>query len=289
MGNERSRYVMSGQDFFEPGLPIFVNRAYETFDLAEHSHEFIEMTYVSEGAGVHYIAGEAIPAGYGTLFFIPVGQSHVFRPKTIKKDRPLIVYNCLFPVSYLAELRSGSLYASEICDSFSREGMGWFSVQDASGEYHAMFRELYREFSSRPPGYPAVLASLVVRILTGLFRHQLQAAPAPAGKPEWLSIDEAVSYIGRHYAAELRLSGLAAQASLSERQFSRLFKRQTGMGFTEYMQGIRMEAACRLLLESRSSVAEIAAAVGYSDLKFFHRLFKRKTGMTPRQFRSANR
>ncbi|WP_426452430.1 helix-turn-helix domain-containing protein [Paenibacillus sp. S-38] len=91
-----------------------------------------------------------------------------------------------------------------------------------------------------------------------------------------------MSYIDRNYAAELRLGELASQANLSERQFSRLFRRQTGMTFTDYVQSIRMDAACRMLKHSRISVGEIAAAVGYSDLKFFHRLFKKKNrGYSP--------
>lgn len=287
MSVKRSSYVMSGESFFEPGVPIFVNRASETFELTEHSHEFIEITYVSEGAGVHYIAGEAVPVEHGTLFFIPVGRSHVFRPKTLKKDRPLIVYNCLFPAVYLTELRSGFPQGADICELLADERLPWFSMKDAAGEYHAMFREMYREFSAKPPGYLAVLASLVVRILTGLYRHRLQLGTSNGDRPQWLTVDEAITYINRNYATDLKLGELAAKANLSERQFSRLFQRQTGMNFTNYLQSIRMDAACRLLTGGRSSVGEVAAAVGYADLKFFHRLFKKKIGTTPKQYREV--
>ncbi|GLX70491.1 AraC family transcriptional regulator [Paenibacillus glycanilyticus] len=286
MSIRRSTFVMSGDTFFEPGVPIYVNRAYESFDMHEHSHEFVEITYVSEGAGVHYIAGETVPAPHGTLFFIPVGQSHVFRPQTPKKDRPLIVYNCLFPASYLTELGSGFPHASELYESFV-DGP-WFSLKDTTGEYHAIFRELYQEFAAKPPGYLVVLASLVLRILTGLYRHKLQLVAPLGDRPQWLSVDEAIAFIDQNYAAELRLGILASQAKLSERQFSRLFRSQTGMSFTEYVQNIRMETACRLLTASRSSVEEIANAVGYADLKFFYRLFKKKTGISPRQYRDMD-
>ncbi|WP_127492244.1 AraC family transcriptional regulator [Paenibacillus glycanilyticus] len=287
MSIKRSSYVMSAASFFEPGVPLYVNRAYESFDMDEHSHEFVEITYVSEGAGVHYIAGEAVPVEHGTLFFIPVGQSHVFRPKTPKKDRPLIVYNCLLPSSFMSELRDGFPYASEILDCFTDESLSWFSVKDSTGEYHAMFRELYQEFAAKPPAYMVVLASLVMRILTGLYRHKQQII-APAGdRPQWLSVDEAIAYIDRNYSSELKLGELAAQARLSERQFSRLFRRHTGMSLIEYVQSIRMDAACRLLTAGHGSVEEIAGAVGYADLKFFYRLFKKKTGVTPRQYRDA--
>ncbi|MGG1552600.1 helix-turn-helix domain-containing protein [Paenibacillus ferrarius] len=286
MSIRRRSFVMLEDSFFHPGVPIYVNRAYESFESSEHSHEFIEITYVSEGAGVHYIDDEAVPALHGTLFFIPVGCRHVFRPKTPEKDRPLIVYNCLIRTAYLTELGNGFPQASGICGIFADSSLHWFTMNDSSGEYQAMFRELYREFSTKPPGYLAVLTSLIIRILTGLYRHRLQIDAPAVEKPLWLTLEEAISYVDRHYSTDIRLGELAARSNLSERQFRRLFKSQTGMSFTDYLQSIRIEAACKLLIGSRSSVSEVAASVGYADMKFFHKLFKKKTGITPGQFRN---
>lgn len=285
----RSSFVMSGEEFFGPDTPVYVNRAYENFELHEHSHEFVEITYVSEGSGVHYIDDEALPVEHGTLFFIPVGRSHVFRPRTTKKDRPLIVYNCLFPVTYVSGLRDAFPQAGDICDCFADEHADWFSIKDSAGAYHLLFQELYSEFSARPPGYLAVMAALIVRILTGLYRQQLQSGTSAGARPQSVAVEEAIAYIKSNYAGGLTLSGLAAAANLSQRQFSRLFRHQTGMSFTGYLHNIRMDAACRLLADTSRSVAEIAAAVGYADLKFFHQLFKRKIGMAPRQYRVSVR
>ncbi|MDH6368841.1 AraC family L-rhamnose operon transcriptional activator RhaR [Paenibacillus sp. PastF-3] len=289
MSIRRSTFVMSGDSFFEPGVPIYVNRAYETFELNAHSHEFIEITYISEGAGVHYIDDEVVPVEHGTLFYIPVGRSHVFRPKTSMKTRPLIVYNCLFPVKYLSELQATFPHTTDICEFFTDMQLQWFSMKDVNGAYHIMFRELFREFSAKPPGYLAVLDALVVQILTGLFRHRLQNV-APAGaKPQWMAVDEAIAFITYNYANGLKLGDLANKANLSERQFSRLFQHQTGMNFTDYMQSIRMDAACRMLSGGQRSVSEIASAVGYADLKFFHHIFKKKIGMSPKQYSNSIR
>ncbi|AIQ45833.1 AraC family transcriptional regulator [Paenibacillus sp. FSL R7-0273] len=285
----RSRFIMSGEEFFGPGIPVYVNRAYENFELHEHSHAFVEITYVSEGSGVHYIDDEAIPVEHGTLFFIPVGRSHVFRPRTTKKDRPLIVYNCLFPLTYMEGLRGAYPQAADICDYFTVEHIPWFSVKDTTGSYHMLFQELYSEFSARPPGYLAVIAALIVRMLTGLYRQQLQSGTSAGARPQWTAVDEAIACIKANYAGGVTLGGLAAAANLSERQFSRLFRQQTGMSFTGYLHNIRMDAACRLLTDPGYSVAGVAAAVGYADLKFFHQLFKRKIGMAPRQYRLSVR
>lgn len=286
---KRSQALLRMDAFFEPGVPFYVNRVSESFDMLEHSHEFVELTYVSEGSGVHYIGGEAWPAEQGSLFLIPVGLSHVFRPKTPRKDRQLVVYNCIFPADYLRELETAFPRDREVFAAFLEPDMPWLEIKDQSGEYHALFRELYREYAGRSPGWLLLLTSLLVRVLTGLYRHKLQLDPPSVKRQGSLTIDESIAYMERHFASDLRLGELAVQASLSPRHFSRLFARQTGMSFTAYLQGIRMDAACRMLLESDGSVSEIAARAGYSDLKFFHRLFKQKTGLTPRQYRQRRK
>lgn len=287
MGIERSSFIMSGDSYFAPGVPISVKRVYETFEMDTHSHDFIEITYISEGVGVHHIDDAAIPLEQGTLVFIPVGPSHVYRPKTLIKGNPLIVYNCLFPVKYLSEVHSCFPQAKEICEYFSNEKLSWFSMKDSDGSYHILFRELYREFSVKPPGYLAALSALVVQLLIGLFRYRLQIDKALAEKPQWMAVHEAIAFINSNFANGLKLSELADNAHLSKRHFSRLFQKQTGMSFTNYLQNIRVDAACGFLSEGSSSVADIAASVGYTDMKFFHQLFKKKIGMTPLEYRNA--
>ncbi|PQP83557.1 AraC family transcriptional regulator [Paenibacillus sp. PCH8] len=285
MNIRHSNFIMSGDGLFAPSVPINVNRVYETFELNSHSHDFFEITYISEGAGVHYIDGEAVPVEQGTIIFIPVGCTHVYRPKTLKKDRPLIVYNCLFQEKYLTELHSCFPQAPDICEYFANKQLHWFSMKDLDGTYHYLFRELYREFATKPPGYLAALSALVMQILIGLFRHRVQNVTSLEKKTQWMAIDEAITFINSNYASGLKLSEIADRANLSKRHFSRLFQDHTGMSFTNYLQNIRMDAACRLLSEGRSSVAEIAASVGYLDMKFFHQLFKKKIGMTPLAYR----
>lgn len=289
MSVKRTVMRMLGEHFFEPGVPIFVNRAVETFELIEHSHDFVELTYVSEGSGVHYISGEAMPVSQGDVFFIPVGVSHVFRPAAPKQNRTLIVYNCLFPSDYIERLQASFPDSAPILASFADVTTGWLQIRDP-GEFHALFKELYREFAGKQPGYYSLLTSLIIRIMVGLHRHlQLGAGFKPSGGGlTWHTIDKAIAYMDVNYASPMTLKELAAEAKLSERQFSRLFRKQTGMNYSAYLQNIRIAAACRLLKSSRDSVQNIAGAVGYADLKFFHRLFKRKTGVTPRRYRLQN-
>ncbi|NGZ76968.1 AraC family transcriptional regulator [Saccharibacillus alkalitolerans] len=283
----RSVERLLGTYFFESGLPVYVNRARETFEMLEHTHDFIELTYVSEGSGVHYIGEENLRVSRGDVFFIPVGVPHVFRPAAPGRGRELIVYNCIFPAGYLQELETKFPEAAALLAAFREPDRPWCRLRDP-GEFRGWFKELYLEYAARRPGREAMLAALIVRMLIALHRQlPSEAAPPQEKTPRGAgpSIDDAVRRIEEGYAEAPTLKELALQAGLGERQFSRLFARRTGMNFSAFLQNTRIEAACELLTASNLGIPQIAAAVGYGDLKFFHRLFKRKTGITPLAYR----
>ncbi|MCF2941311.1 AraC family transcriptional regulator [Paenibacillus alkaliterrae] len=131
-----------------------------------------------------------------------------------------------------------------------------------------------------------MLTTLVVRILIGLYRRTCEDTGSHA---LWSPVAQAVACMEAHFRSkELSLDKLAAEAKLSERQFSRLFRKQVGMSYITYLHNLRIDAACRMMKSSLDSIPSIASAVGYLDMKFFRRLFKRKTGLTPGQYRTAS-
>jgi AraC family transcriptional regulator len=99
-----------------------------------------------------------------------------------------------------------------------------------------------------------------------------------------------VEYIEEHLDAGLTLERLAAAAHLSAYHFARQFKAATGLPPHQYVIARRVERAQRLLQQNRDlSLAEIAAAAGFSDQSQFSHHFKRVVGVTPRQFRRSAR
>ena len=74
-------------------------------------------------------------------------------------------------------------------------------------------------------------------------------------------------------------------AGIPERTLKRRFKAATGVTLIDYLQNVRIEEAKRLLETGNRPVDEISVAVSYEDASFFRRLFKRRTGMTPGQYR----
>ncbi|WP_122424481.1 AraC family transcriptional regulator [Pseudomonas viridiflava] len=100
-------------------------------------------------------------------------------------------------------------------------------------------------------------------------------------------INKAFDYLLSELNNDIRLSVIAQRLEMTDPGFSRFFKRNTGHGFIELMRKLRIQRACRLLLQSDMSVSDICFEVGYANLSNFNRHFRVETGQTPSDYRRA--
>jgi AraC-like DNA-binding protein len=100
-------------------------------------------------------------------------------------------------------------------------------------------------------------------------------------------INKAFDYLLSELTGDLRLSVIAQRLHMSEPGFSRFFKRITGHGFIDLMRKLRVQRACRLLLQTEMSVADICFEVGYANLSNFNRHFRIEMDQTPSEYRRA--
>ena len=108
------------------------------------------------------------------------------------------------------------------------------------------------------------------------------------GNPESRQLNDALSFIRQHFAENLTLEEVAAQAYVSPFYLSHMFKEKLGVTFVEYLTRVRMETAKNYLLNTRLSIADIAERVGYEDAGYFGKVFKRAAGVTPKGFRRGD-
>ncbi len=101
------------------------------------------------------------------------------------------------------------------------------------------------------------------------------------------AILQAQDWIEAHHAEHLSLARIAVEAALSERTLKRRFQQATGLSPIVYLQQVRIDRAKRLLLATALPVKAIAYEVGYENLSFFVRLFRKETGQTPGAWRSS--
>lgn len=98
-------------------------------------------------------------------------------------------------------------------------------------------------------------------------------------------ITEAKRYIQQHYQEALRLEDVSSAVGFNATYFSTLFKKETGQNFMDYLTDLRIGKAKELLCGDDLSVQDVAEMVGYRDLKYFSRLFKKTTGVSPSDFK----
>jgi AraC-like DNA-binding protein/ligand-binding sensor protein len=100
------------------------------------------------------------------------------------------------------------------------------------------------------------------------------------------AITKAKAFIEEHHTEEISLGMVAGAVHTSTFYFCKLFKRSTGVNFTEFVSRVRAEKARNLLLNPNLRISEIAYAVGFQSLTHFNRVFKKVMGQSPTEYRT---
>ncbi|WP_207532745.1 AraC family transcriptional regulator [Desertivirga arenae] len=98
-------------------------------------------------------------------------------------------------------------------------------------------------------------------------------------------LDKAFQYMNENYQKEISLIDIAKLVNMTEESFSRFIKKRTGNTFISSLNEIRLGHASRMLIDTTHSITEICYLCGFNNISNFNRLFKKKKGCTPKEFR----
>jgi AraC-like DNA-binding protein len=101
-------------------------------------------------------------------------------------------------------------------------------------------------------------------------------------------VEKVVDFINENFSRTIRLAEAAELVEMAETAFSRFFKAKTGITFVDYLNDIRIGHASRLLIDTTSPIAEIAEECGFTSLTNFNRIFKKRKGLVPKDFREKH-
>jgi AraC-like DNA-binding protein/mannose-6-phosphate isomerase-like protein (cupin superfamily) len=102
-----------------------------------------------------------------------------------------------------------------------------------------------------------------------------------------VGIRRALHYALAHFREETHLKEVIGLTGMTKATFSRQFKQHFGWSYTDFVNHLRLQAACRDLSETEKPITEIAYESGFGQLTFFYRFFRREIGSTPKAFRAA--
>lgn len=291
--------VYRGENYFEDNASICLTIATVKNEKPsiKHSHDFIEIAYVHSGRGHHVIGNDQYAVSKGDLCIINHDFPHAFTPDK-KETQEMLIHNCVFMPEFIdySLLNTNDfkdVAASILFNSFFVEDKPVIRIK-LSGADQMEIEELYRkmqiEYFTTPKGYINVLRSLLIEMLTKIFRI------LECGDTEKRNINsqradivkKTLEFLKSNYAsAELNMNELAMRTFLSRSYLSKLFKESTGQSLSEYLQNLRISEACVLLKSTDKKIADIMFDVGFKDVKHFNSLFKKITGLTPREYRGT--
>ena len=228
------------------------------------------------------------------------------------RDRPRAT---LCPGSYLVIPAGCEHRVSNAIDEPGRRiGLNLRTLYDHSRKFavftasdYRMFLRVLKESACRPipcpPNMKYTLAELnklirmnrlstaeygYLRILCcGILYAAVRPPEANPSSPAKI-MDEAVKWLGNHFTEKVSVDRLTAYMGYSRARLFTLFKEHTGLSPNDYLMRLRIGESKKLLSDGTQSVREIALECGFQDDKYFCRLFKRQTGMTPLAFRRKN-
>ena len=149
---------------------------------------------------------------------------------------------------------------------------------DPSDGIVSLFREIGRRGDGR---YARLLLNAIVCDLT----ERGRAVKGCESAGTFSFVARVLQRINTDFREDLSLKLLAGELGITPQYLSRVFCKNVGIGFSEYLVRLRLERACLYLRETSLSVTEIAYEVGYRDLSHFMRSFKQSFGMTPLAYR----
>ncbi|HBG26948.1 MAG: hypothetical protein A2Y10_12335 [Planctomycetes bacterium GWF2_41_51] len=98
-------------------------------------------------------------------------------------------------------------------------------------------------------------------------------------------IDKVLQYINQHYSEEINLAEVAGSIHMSDSALSRFFKRTTGKNFIDYLNEMRINSACSMLIETDMNISEICFRSGFQGIANFNRRFRQIKKVCPKEFR----
>lgn len=259
---------------------------------SRHDHVFHEIVYVEAGAADHRTVQGVQPLRPGDLIVIRPQIWHAY-----ERPRGLCIYNCLFTVGRLRQFDPWMGKLDSALDLFRRrptrdEAPVLLHASPAQRQgIHGRLNTLMAELQHQEPGWHAAAAANLLDLLVTISRlHQRQPNQPPLAITDrtHLAVLEAVSYLEAHFDRPVSLAQLAKMTHVSPGHLCRSFRKSMGMGTVEFIHRLRAEEACRLLRLTDMLVHEIASRVGYDEVAYFSRSFRRQVGMSPRQYRNEH-
>lgn len=253
--------------------------------VALHWHDDAEIIYIKKGRGIVSVDLEDIRVEAGDIVFILPGRLHSIRSyPNVRMEYENIIFDMEFLSSKLPE-RMYSEYFTPMLDGelefpvlISPETCRKYA--DAA-HFIDMADDCCRD---RAQAYEIAVKGYLFCFFSALF-SDCKPVSAYKTNDNVEKLKSVLRHIEKNYSDIITIDEMASLCCFSSSHFMRFFKQTMGMPFTTYLNDYRLTLAAKSLLETHKAVLEIASECGFENLSYFNRIFKKKYGITPREYR----
>lgn len=271
----------------DAAYPIRIHRSEQYFEFPAHYHKELEVIFVTKGQLVVQVNQSTYTLSAGDLLF--VGRHHIH---TYIKDHNLDMptyYMLIFDWNYLDDLNKHISNLPYLASIFLETHYISTMVQE---DIQNAFYQLYEEYQHKNIGREVMIVSQLYYIIAKAAKAIDTAQTDPIDLKRLHKTHSLIyainSLIYNHYMEDITLEDAAESAGYSIYHFTRLFKKETGFTFKEYLNNFRVHKAIESLSNASLSMTDIALSCGFGSIKSFNRNFKHIKGMTPSAYKKAN-
>lgn len=252
-----------------------------------------EFLYVRHGEAATYMNGERYLLPAGKMVCIPAGILHqneivsvpnaqligihfdFFDELDIKTDEDMIVNG--------SDAEPGRFAIEAVAESFSP--LFEKPIVTPSPAFVHLMEQIVTEFNMRQPGYLLICKAMMLQLLGLLLRGQVMHNPTSLDSPHAPGIAAIMAQIEAAPQDSWSNQLIASNLNLSGDYMIKMFKKLAGQSPGEFVQTVRLREARRLLRETTDSIEAIGSKVGYADVHYFSRIFRKSEGISPSQYR----
>lgn len=257
----------------EKNFPIRFNLVRNASSLNPHWHEHIELLFFISGTTSVMCGNKNYSVKPNDLIFVNSNNLHAFASDAS------ISYDCIIiNPGFFSDVNFENILIETHVknDEFIKR-----TIQCA-----------VKEYSDREAGWDMTVKAKIYELTAYLLRNykvaELSESLYNARIAKLKRINMLLQFISEHYNEKISTSALAKKCFLSEEYFCRFFKSEIGMSVSNYVNKIRIEKSTVLLNNTSLSITEIATNVGFDDINYFSRLFKKYKKMSPTEYRTHN-
>ncbi|HEY5563056.1 MAG TPA: AraC family transcriptional regulator [Clostridiaceae bacterium] len=289
----QDQWVINSSKMMKEDESFAIHQHKRFISFQEHKHDYIELIYVYSGVIKQRINGLQVNIKAGEICILDLNATHSIESAG-EQD---IAINILMTESFFNSMFMSSLSENDIMSKFiikaiynKKENSEYLIFHSCNNEYiQTIMKRLLCECFDKKVAFATAVNAYILLLFTEFLRDYKNNMGDPKVKDlDVAIITEIKNYLYKNYKVA-DLKSTSEHFHFNPDYLSKLIKNLTGDNFIELLQNIKLKETCTLLKNSDFTIEEIMNRVGYGNMSYFYKLFKKNFNLTPVKYRNLHK